>query len=395
MRAISLAAVAATACHAVTAVNLYVAAYGGNLTSVKFDGKALSVISVDQNCGSSPSWLVQDKKNKVLYCIDEGNATPNGSIAAYTTSETGKLTLASNMNLTAPAPVSGVIFGDKSFRGMALAHYTGQFSTIALQNATSMKIVQQTNFTAITPLGPDPASRQYIPHLHQALLDPSGKYILMSDLGADLVRVLCWAPTTNNDTLTEHPPLKAAKGSGPRHAVFWQPQGNYNTTENLYLFLVAELANTVTTYKVSYPSNGGMDFTEVGKTSTFGNATAVPTPGGGEIMVSPCNKFLVVSNRHDASFNNGTDAASDSLATWAIGANAGLTFKGLAPAGGLAPRHFSFNKAGTMIAVSLNESAKMVILARDAVTGAIGAVIASISIGKLPGFSPTCTVWDE
>lgn len=394
MRSFSLVAAAAAAFQTVYAVNLYVAAYDGNLTSVAFDGKSLSVTSKNQNCGSSPSWLVQDQGNKVLYCIDEGNATPNGSISAYTTSQTGKLTLASHMNLTAPAPVSGAIFGDKNFRGMAIAHYTGQVSTLAMQNATTMKVVQQANFTAITPLGPDPKGRQFIPHEHQALLDPTGKFILMADLGADLVRVMCWGPTTDNNTLLEHPPLKAAPGSGPRHAVFWQPKGNNNTTDNLYLFLVAELANTITAYKVSYPSNGGMEFTEVGKTSTFGDAKIVPTAGAGEIAVSPCNKFLVVSNRNDASFNT-TAGISDSLASFAIGADAGLTFKGLVAAGGLSPRHFSFNKAGNLIAVSLNFSARTVILGRDVVTGVIGGIIASVSIGSLPDAGPTCTVWDE
>lgn len=393
MRTFSLlAAATATAFQAVSAVNLYVAAYDGNLISVGFDGKSLSIISNDQNCGSSPSWLVQDKINKIIYCIDEGNATPNGTIAAYTTSQTGKLTLASHINLTAPGPVSGAIFGDKSFRGMAIAHYSGQVATIGFQNATSMKVIQQANFTAITPLGPDPASRQYTAHEHQALLDPSGKFILMPDLGADLVRVLCWGPTTNNDTLEEHPPLKATKGSGPRHAVFWQPQANYNTTENLYLFLVAELANTITAYKVSYPASGGMDFKEVSTTSTFGTATVVPAAGAGEILVSPCNQFLVVSNRNDKSLNNGND---DSLATFAIGADAALTFKGLAAAGGISPRHISFNKAGDMIAVSLYVSAKMVILARDVVTGVIGNAIASIPVGVAPDKGAMNTVWDE
>ncbi|TID17137.1 putative extracellular aldonolactonase protein [Venturia nashicola] len=393
MRTISFAAVAATALQAVSAVNLYVAGYDGNLTSLSFDGKALSVISEDHNCGSNPSWLVHDKNTKILYCIDEGNATPNGSVAAYPLSQTGKLTLASHINLTAPGPVSGAIFGDKSFRGMVIAHYSGQVATIGFQTPTSMKVIQQVNFTAISPIGP--AGRQSGPHPHQALLDPSGKFILMPDLGADLVRVLCWGPTSNNDTLTEHPPLKAKQGSGPRHAAFWQPQANYNTTDNLYLFLVAELDNTVTAYKVSYPANGGLEFKEVSKTSTFGTATIVPTAAVGEILVSPCNKFLVIGNRLDKSFNNGSDSASDSLATFAIGADAALTFKGLAAAGGISPRHFSFNKAGDKIAVSLYASAKMVILARDVVTGAIGNVIASIPIGIAPDRGAMNTVWDE
>jgi 6-phosphogluconolactonase (cycloisomerase 2 family) len=395
MRNFSIIA-AAAALQAVSAVNLYAASYDGNVTSVSLSGSTLSVTSQTQGCGSSPSWLVQDKANKVLYCIDEGNATPNGSISAYTTSQSGKLTLASHLNLTAPAPVSGIIFGGPTFRGMAIAHYTGQFATIAMANATSMKIVQQVNFTAITPLGPDPKGRQFIPHEHQAILDPSGKYVLMPDLGADLVRVMCWGPTTDNNTLAEHPPLVAAKGSGPRHAVFWQSEGNYNSIRGLYLFVVAELANSITAYEVSYPLQGGMEFTEVHTTSTFGNATIVTTAGAGEIAVSPDNKFLVVSNRNDKSFAaaNGTEA-SDSLASFAINANASLTFKGLAPAGGSSPRHFSINKAGDMVAVSLSNSAHMVILSRNVATGAVGGVVASLPIGALPDAGPTCIVWDE
>jgi 6-phosphogluconolactonase (cycloisomerase 2 family) len=395
MRTFTLTA-AAAALQVVSAVKLYTTSYDGNVTSVSLTGNSLSVTSQTQGCGSSPSWLVQDKHHQILYCIDEGNATPNGSVAAYKTSQSGKLTLASRVNLTAPAPVSGVIFGGPSFRGMAIAHYTGQVSTLAMQNATWMKVVQQANFTAITPLGPDPKGRQFTPHEHQAITDPTGRFILMPDLGADLVRVMCWGPTTNNNTLMEHPPLVAAKGSGPRHAVFWHPEGNHTATQDVYLFLVAELANMITAYKVSYPFQGGMEFTEVHKTSTFGNATVVPTAGAGEITVSPDNKFLVVSNRNDKSFaaTNGTEA-SDSLASFAIGANASLTFKGLAPAGGSSPRHFSFNKAGNMVAVSLQNSARMVVLARNVMTGAIGGVIASLPVGALPDAGPTCTVWDE
>jgi 6-phosphogluconolactonase (cycloisomerase 2 family) len=214
-----------------------------------------------------------------------------------------------------------------------------------------------------------------------------------------LVRVLCWGPTTDNNTLAEHPPLKAAQGSGPRHAVFWQSEGNYDSTSNLYLFLVAELANSITAYKVSYPPQGGMEFTEVYTTSTFGSTT-VPGAGASEIVVSPDNKFLVVSNRNDHSFSTLNPASnktesSDSLASFAINNNGTLTFKALAAAGGSSPRQFSFNKAGDMIAVSLSNSARMAILKRNVATGEIGAPIATLPIGQLPDAGPTCIVWDE
>lgn len=98
---------------------------------------------------------------------------------------------------------------------------------------------------------------------------------------------------------------------------------------------------------------------------------------------------LIVSNRNDTSFSVGSP--SDSLATFDIGLNGALTFTGLNRAGGAYPRSFSLNKAGTLVAVGLQHSGRVVVLARDVKTGTLSDVVATVEgLGNV-----TCVVWDE
>jgi 6-phosphogluconolactonase (cycloisomerase 2 family) len=401
MRSFALAATTAILRLASAATNLYISSYDGNVTSLSLtkSGSAfdLSVSSRDQGCAPNPSWLTWDKESRALYCLDEGFTTPNGSITTYMADVNGTLAFQQHLDLTAPAPVSGVIFGKDKFEGLAISHYTGQVSVLLTANTKLSNVVQQLNFTGITPPGVDKI-RQAGPHEHQAILDPTGEYILVPDLGADLVRVFCWGPVANNDTLLEHPPLKVKAGSGPRHAVFWSTDGEAMNSTTHYLFVVSELGNTIASYKVTYPYQGGLDFAEVSTTNTFGGGIIPPGAAAGEIAISSDKKFLLVSNRNDSSFSidnynpqNSTKEISDSLATYAINGNGTLTFKQLWPAGGLFPRHFSLNKAGDMVAVGLQNSARVVVLERDVQTGLLGSAIADEPISG----SPTCVVWDE
>lgn len=67
--------------------------------------------------------------------------------------------------------------------------------------------------------GPGPVpDRQDVPHLHHTIVDPSGEFIVVPDLGADLLRV--YKLSADSIEWTELPPQKAPAGSGPRHGVF-------------------------------------------------------------------------------------------------------------------------------------------------------------------------------
>lgn len=405
----TLLAATAALLQAVSAVNLYVSSYDGNVTTLSLTGSSgnytLSESSRIQGCGTQPSWLVYDKPNSVLYCMDENwnfsPANPQSIFTSYTVDQSsGKLSLAQTSNMSTASSVNGVLFGNnKEF--MAVAGYSGQVSALTV-NGTAFKQEQVLNFVNKTELGPGQTS----PHPHQTVLDPTGQYIVTPDLGGDLLRVFCWDDATGNDILEEHPTFKAASGSGPRHAAFWKADPASNTTDDTYLFVVTEIASTLTAYKVSYPTEGGLNFTQVDTQNTFGGSTTPNGAKAAEVHVSPDNKYLIVSNRNDSSFSlvesfggaSNVTEPSDSLATYEINANGTLTFKQLWAAGGLFPRQFSINKAGDMVAVGLQESCRVVILARDVDSGLLGQPVAFTTVGtcadgNLAG--PTRIVWDE
>lgn len=52
----------------------------------------------------------------------------------------------------------------------------------------------------------------------------------------------------------------------------------------------------------------------------------------------------------------------------------------VAPAYGLFPRHFSFNKAGDMMLVATQSSSTVNVIQRDTETGKVGELLASITL---------------
>lgn len=118
--------------------------------------------------------------------------------------------------------------------------------------------------------GPD-KSRQEVAHPHEVILDPTGRYVLVPDLGADLVRVFRLSADRENLSWTPVAPLVATPGSGPRHAAF-VVAGN-----KTFMYLVGELQNTITGYEVSYLGNDALGFNKVYASGTHGMNQTVPS----------------------------------------------------------------------------------------------------------------------
>lgn len=130
--------------------------------------------------------------------------------------------------------------------------------------------------------GPEPA--QYAPHPHEVILDPTGGFILVPDLGADLVRIFSVNQSTN--LLTALDPVTLTAGTGPRHGTFWSPTSPYTANSALYFYLIAELSNTITSFSVSYSSDGAIQLTEIGLTNSFGGGEVPKGTAAAEIAVS-------------------------------------------------------------------------------------------------------------
>lgn len=375
---------------AASATNLWIADYGGSITTVALteaDGKySLEKTSSTDKCGPNPSWLTVDTNRGLMFCLNEGLSSPNGSIASFTINDDASLKAVKNQT-TISGPVSGVIYGHAAGqRGLVAAHYGGSA-------VTSYKLLGSGRFEPaqnLTYTGKGPKQQQNAPHPHEAILDPTGQYILVPDLGLDVVHVFTWDKETL--ALTELEPLKVSPGTGPRHAVFHNPSGVACQTCATYMYLVGELTADLTSYAVTYKEAGkGLDFKNVSAALTQpGNANNAPA----EVEISPDGRFVIVSNRDTGPAHDGTGTTS-SLATFCLHEDGSLqsprqTTSDLIGPG--YPRHFTFNKYGNLVAVGLQNTNQVIVLPRNVSSGEMSAEpVAKIALTG----NVTNVVWDE
>ncbi|KAK3944925.1 Lactonase, 7-bladed beta-propeller-domain-containing protein [Diplogelasinospora grovesii] len=376
---------------------IYVTSYAGTVTTLNLTivGTGLQTVASTTDCGVQPSWLTLDKTDpSIVYCVDESWGKTNGTLASFRKAKNGSLSLLSKVG-TIGGPVNAVVYGEGN-RGLAVADYAGGgFSTFDIAHPSTLAPLQSQVFTLPHPgVVPD---RQEAPHPHEAILDPTGDYLLVPDLGSDLVRIFA----INRTSLAYTPvtPLVAAPGSGPRHGVFLTTEAG-----KTFFYLIAELANTITGYEVTYnKKNSTLSFTQFYLSGSHGLGNAVPAgAAAAEIALSPDKRFLIASSRNEASFTipnfdpkNATTIPSDALINFSVDAdNGNLTAIQTVPAGGMVPRHFSINKAGTLLGVGLQGDGRVVIVARDPRTGLLesdGHYVANASVAG----GVNCVIFDE
>ncbi|KAH9993662.1 putative isomerase YbhE [Xylariaceae sp. FL0662B] len=371
-----------------SATLLYAASYAGTITTLNLTLPAgdaavatLENISNSTACGPYPSWLSLDYPNSFLFCTNEGFDGPYGGLTSLFTNDDGTLTLLKNLDVI-QGPVSLAEYGVAGRGGLAVAHYSGSsVSAVGISPEGDLLLVHNETYTLEEP-GPNP-SRQEAPHPHDAILDPTAAYVLVPDLGADIVRI--YQANADDLSLTPIAPLVVQPpGSGPRHGVFRV------VLDKTYFYLVSELANTITGYEVIYNANETLSFTELFVIPTHGEETDLPEgTGAAEIRLSPDREFLIVSSRWEYSMNitnfdpaNSTEIVSDPLITYSIDQETGaLTKVQEFAAGGSGPRHFSINADGNLVAVALQADGRVVIIERDVETGLLKDYVAHLDIG--------------
>lgn len=154
---------------------------------------------------------------------------------------------------------------------------TSTFSTFSVGDAKALALQQKETYTLSAP-GPVP-DRQEAPHLHDAVLDPTKKFILVPDLGSDLIRI--FRIDSGSKSVTPVTPIKAVPASGPRHCAFAV------VGQNTYFYTVNELGNSITGYTVSYKNDSVPMFTRILDINSHGPGGSVPKgTKAAEIVVS-------------------------------------------------------------------------------------------------------------
>ena len=393
----------------VSASKLFVSSYTGNIFTLDLKrgngSPSLQPFQTSPGCAPNASWLLLNPmKVDILYCIEENSAGSNGSLHSFKLDKSsGVLTHISNLTIP-QAPAHATIYTNTQGRQLlAVAHYAHALTTYTLSPDGLFSPLQQFNFTMDKP-GPK-SDRQEAPHPHQVLIDPSAKYLVVPDLGADLLRIFYIDPKTLQ--IDARKPFEIPPGSGPRHGAFfstYKPKKNETSAywRIDYYYVVTELTNTLYAYNVvDLPHNEGLSFGSLGDSKTYGDNKDPALAGGfaSEIITSqPFN--ILVSNRKapileitNPDPKNSTKIPSDTLATFTIDPiEGGVKFDALTPAGGVNPRSFAINKDGTLVAVGLQESSRVAIYERCAKTGKMNDTVLATFEG-IP--QVTSIVWAE
>lgn len=182
---------------------------------------------------------------------------------------------------------------------------------------------------------------------HQAVLDPTGRFFVINDLGTDSLLVLdsaaASAPIVNR--------VRVPDGSGPRHGVFYPSEGDAPAT---HYMLLCEKSNRVIVFALEY-TDPKIDFTTVGSYSTFMPRDSSPErisgAAAGEIAISRDGKHVYASNRL-------TTSPTETIAHFrTLQSEGGLSLElvGETSTGGKHPRMFSISRDGGELFVGNQE----------------------------------------
>jgi 6-phosphogluconolactonase len=320
-------------------------------------GKGIHVFEMDQESGhlrergvteiKGRGWIELDPTERFLYA-----ATDPDRIDSFAVDQSTGLLTALNSSPTGTASVShlGV---DPTSRFVVGASYSGgAVCVVAINEDGSLRtpthIVPHVPGPGDIP-GPHPDQTQA--KAHQCPFDPSGRWIVVNDLGLD--RTYAYRLDTASGKLIANAPsyIQFARGRGPRHISFHPG--------NQYAYVINELSSDMTALRWD-PAYG--TFEEIQTESTL-------PPGwsgrkwSAQVLVHPSGRFVYGSNR-------GSGGASDDIAIFRIDQSTGrISLAGHAETLGQVARNFNIDPSGRWLICVNQESDNAVVYRIDQETG--------------------------
>src|SRR5882672_2771680 len=162
---------------------LYVGTYTDSVYLVRMDRRSGELLRVGSaHAGANPSFLTIHPNKRVLYAVNE---LDKGAVSACTSDRaTGALTRLNEQPSRGGAPC--FVSVDSSGRALLVANYAG--GNVALLPIEANGTLAPAHVVQHAGNGPTP-SRQEAPHAHCILPDPTNRFALAADLGADRVFV--------------------------------------------------------------------------------------------------------------------------------------------------------------------------------------------------------------
>ncbi len=188
--------------------------------------------------------------------------------------------------------------------------------------------------------------RQSSSHAHGTFVAPANQYVVVPDLGADLLYVYSLDASCAKLKAFFPATIPVEAGTGPRHFAF-HPRGGFG-------YLIGELSSSIVGFRCS------LDGSSI---RSFMNEPTIAREFSGEniaseIAIDRGGRFLYCSNR-----------GADDIAVFVIGSDGELSPRQRIGSGGRTPRHFALDPTERFILVANQDSDNVAVFSRDRVTG--------------------------
>lgn len=338
---------------------VYVGTQGNQIHALRLDTAtgALSTIGPVAD-GLRPTWVVAHPQLPILYAVDDENAK-EGSVTAYAVNrETGALTRV-NRVATKGNGTTNLWLDLRSMTLLAANYASGSVSTIAINHDGSLGSL----VSIIKETGSGPNRRQASAHAHSATVDPSGRFALVPDLGADRVFVYGFDRASHALMPDGGPDPRSfitPPGSGPRHAAFG--------LNGQFVYLLNELTAQIMVLRWD-GAQGRLTPVQTVQTSSqdFQGARS-----GAEVAVSRDGRFVYVEDRGE-----------NAIVVYRVNAETGeLSLVQRTSSGGDKPWGFAIDPSGRWMLVANQKSGKVNAFSIDPSSGRVSDTGQSVDIAS-------------
>lgn len=333
-------------------VGSYAEATSSGIYTYEFDEKESTLKLLDQTSGlKNPTFLNVDSDNSYIYAIGEVE-NENGKAGEVMTiyfDSNGTLTRF-NRTLTTPNTTCHVQRDSENRFLVVSSYHGGMVGLVSLKE--NRHVGERLDVQTHQPI--DGAAS----HVHSAFFSPDGKFLLVQDLGLDLIRT--YSIDGEAGKLVAHGDTHTAKGAGPRHLTF-HPGGNF-------AFVINELNSTIASYRYDAAA-GSLSELEVVPTLP---SDYTGENGCSEITVSADGRFVYGANRgHDSIVVYAFDEAGEKL----------TLVQHISTEGGH-PRHFALTPNGDHLLAANRDSNNIAVFTVDKDSGRLTFTGNTVSVSK-------------
>lgn len=341
---------------------IYIGMHGGKIHAARFDprtGELAMIGPVAEN--ARPTWAVNHPALPIVYFNEDStnDGKGQGGVQALQIDRaSGTLTKLSDVR-SGGVGTTNLWFDRRSSTILAVNYGGAQIVAFPVErDGTLGEVVSEVKVS-----GSGPHRRQASAHPHCVTIDPSGRWVVVSDLGADRIWVFPFDRAKRQigaDDLADSRHLVLPPATGPRHIVF-HPGGRW-------LYLVEELTANVSTF--GWNAKTGR-LTSLQSLSTDDPAFT-GTKSAAEIAVSRDGRFVYVSNRGD-----------NALVVHRVDPRSGtLQQIQRVPSGGALPWHFAIHRSNRWLLVANRDANELSFFAVDPQSGLLTATGRTLATPK-------------